>query len=442
MARKPATKAETPAVELKEAVTGTFTLFSVEADDAGNPIDSKALTIIKGKVGEKNVLNYMAVHEGVTGKPARTIKAAINALLIEGLKVLPAAWNVPENEKDVRFPAKGDNKPKEPETLEELPEEVQADLKQSHGLLVADYAVYAEGETRSREATRGLAKTLRGLRTKYNKTTWGIFVKLSVPGSALAELLTSKNDLSEFATYGAVPDDLAALIPAGKKGPKAVLAWLGGMRNELAAAIITRVKKDGGDTGLSDAVKGIIAEHMEGTDKLAFDGGEAAEKLLALHWAGLEGPDRLFDLANDKLVPFKVDGANVTKTVFGTEGADELVSAMCRAYNGYVTADEVAVKADMKGKVSGLVAKANTFLTMTADEVARHLFNILSGRLDATNEETLDKTTEDALIVVDKMAGWLDAVRAGTLTVADILNPVADAPESAEDAEGQADAEA
>lgn len=431
--------------EILEAVTGTLTLYSVEVDEDANPIDEKVLTVSKGKT-EAGAVKYQAACNGVSGAIKGTIAAAINSLLVDGLKLLPAAWAVPKNEKDVVFPEKGNNKPKEPETLDDLSAEMQAEMRADMSALSAEVAEYRDAENRTRQSVRKVAERVRDLRLAYSKAEFGIFCRLADAGSEVAKLLTAKNTLGEFVFFANIPADLLAVMPEGKASPKAAQAWVNGLRGNVASAIVNAIKvnKDLAGVSVSEAVRKVSADHFAGEEPIAFDGEQEAHTVLwDIHASSLDLANTvgaLFDVdSGGKLSPARDDGKHVTSSVFGTEGADELVKAIANAFNGYVSAADKAAIGEMRAKTKAIATR--DFNTLSPDEVARHLFNIMAGRVDDTTDETLETTVGDCLAVVDKLGGWFDAIAAGTMTVADVL-ATGEKPESEDDAESDADATA
>jgi hypothetical protein len=316
-------KAEAPKVmtvaDLKEVITGNLTLESVERDGE-SPVETKSLVMSKGK-DEGGTIRYVASCNGVSGKVAGSVAAAVNDLLVSGLKVLPAAWVVPKNEKGIGFPVVGDNKPKEPEKLDDLPPEMQEAMKAQFADLSADFAEYKLSETRTRETVRKVAQGLRDIRVAYDKAQWTIFVGLADASSNLAKLLTAKNTLGEFVFLANIPDALYALMPEGKASPKAAQAWVNGLRSTLAHTIVERVKgsTDLADTGLSNAVRMVIEAHIDGSDAMAFDTDRAAiDVLLSLHWDNIYQVERFFDVSGDgAMVPARdADKKHVTGSLF------------------------------------------------------------------------------------------------------------------------------
>lgn len=436
---------------LRDCVTGTVTIGSVQLDDDRNfPLETKTLSIAKGKTPEDKVV-YMAFVDGIRGELKAALAPAIKSLLEDGLLVLAKAWVIPTKDSLVNFPKIGDNKPKDPTTIEDLSLERADELKSGMNTLKDVFSLYRSAGRKAKDAMRDLAVTLRDIRSGYTKPEFAIFCKMA-EGSDVAELLTSKNTLSEFVTVGNMPIELLDMAPEGRTSPKGLVAWVAGMRGELAGLIVDRIKGNAelSETSTGEAVKIVIREHFgempegETADRLAIGEWSAEETLLRMHWDNIQTVDRFFDIADGGLIPFKVEKKHVTSALFGSEGADELVNALCRAFNSYVSPTDKAVADDMKAKTKVLVQNASAFGNWTADEVARHLFNILAGRLDETSEDTLSETSEFCVVVVDKLAGWVDQIQAGTMTAADILaNPGAGAkPESEGDAEADADADA
>lgn len=444
MAKKAQTAEPKPdAVVLADAISGTLALGSVEVDEGGMPVETKTLTIFKGKVGDAT--KYQAASDGAHGKVSSTIAAAINDLLENGLKVLPKAWAVPKNEKDVKFPNAGDNKPKEPETIDDLSPEMADAMRAQMADLSADVAAYADARNRTFATVRAVATRVRDLRVMYRKAAWTIFGKLADANSEVAKLLTAKNTLGEFVFFANIPEALIALMPEGKKSPKAAQAWVNGLRGTLAHAIVDVIKLPAnvetfGEMGATDAVRKVIADHLDGTHKMTFDDQDATETLLDVHMSGW--PDGLlFDVAQDGTYGPKRDseGKHVTASVFGSEGADELVKALAGAFNGYKSPEEKAAVSDMKARTKAVVSA--DFTKLSADDAARHIFNIMAARINGDTEEALATTTDDCLAIVDKLGGWLDAIAAGTMTVADVL---ATGPKATteDEAEGEGDADA
>lgn len=408
---------------MTDAISGVLELGSVEVDEGGKPVETKTVTILKGKVGGN--VRYQAFVGGVSGSVSASIAAAINTLLENGLKVLPKAWAVPKNEKDVKFPQKGDNKPKEPESLDDLSPERADHLKEQMDALEVDVQAYADARSRTFETVRRVSTRVRDLRMQYTKAEWTIFGKLAEPNSEVARLLTAKNTLGEMVFFANIPDALIAFMPEGKKTPKAAQAWVNGLRATLAHTIVDVVKLPANaetfeGMGVTDAVRKVINDHYDGVHALAFDEQDATMCLLGLHHGAW--PDGgLFDALSDgTYAPARDDnGKHITTSVFGSEGADELVKALANAFNAWKSPEVKAAVDDMKARAKAVVS--SDFTKISADAAALHIFNILAARLKTDTEESLAATTDDCLAIVDKLGGWLDAVAAGTMTVADVL---------------------
>ena len=428
---------------LAAAISGTLVLGSVEVEEGGNPVETKTLTIWKGKVSDAT--RYQAACDGTTGKVAATITAAINDLLENGLKVLPKAWAVPKNEKEVAFPEKGDNKPKEPESIDDLSPEMADGMRAGMETLSLAVADYADARNRTFASVRKVATQVRDLRTQYTKAEWTIFGKLAAPNSEVAKLLTAKNTLGEFVFFANIPEVLVEVMPEGKKSPKAAQAWINGLRGTLAHAIVDTIKLPANAEAFAtlsatEAVRKVVTDHYDGEHTLSFDAeGDAINRLLTIHVDGW--PDGgLFDVASDgTFAPARDDGKHITASQFGSEGADELVKALAGAFNSYKTPEARAAVADMKARTKAVVSA--DFTKLSPDAAALHIFNILAARVDGSTEESLEGTTADCLTIVDKLGGWFDAIAAGTMTVADVLAS-GPKPESEEDAEGEGDADA
>lgn len=425
---------------IADAVTGTLAL---QATEEG--AEALALTVIKGK-NDKDKVVYSVACDGVQSAIKTTIKAAV-ADLLDKMKLHKAAYVIPTNEKEIRFPEKGDNKPKEPETIDELPEEMQSAMREEIVNLNDDFTAYKGAEQNVRQAVRQLATDLREVRSRYNKTQWRIFIAQADAKSDFAAFLTAKNAVSEFVFVGNIPEGLFELIPEGKNSPKAVQAWVNGIRGELVSDIVELVKKhpELSEMGTSEAVRKLLIGHFEGEEDFTIQhDGEAAakEEMLRLHWENIMEEPNLFSVnSENNLVPRKnAEKQHVTKSLFGSEGADELVSALCRAFNSYVTAAEKAVADDMRDRVKTIAKAGADFKSWSEEEVARHLFNILAARIDESSDEAIDQTTQSANVVLATIQDWINAIADGEMTVADVINP--ETPDSEEDAEAEADAEA
>lgn len=449
---------EAPAKEVKPVpvmiaetvITGTVVLHSVDADAA----ETKTLTINKGKT-DLGKWAYIAFCDGKSGKMMGTLVSAINSLLEHALLVLPAAWIVPAKDADVKFPVIGDNKEVTPKAIEDLPADRQAELREAVAQLSDGLNATKGAEKASKVAIRAFALKIRKFRFDFNKAEFAIFCKLPAAGSALGAFLSdaNKNAVSEFVGLAGLPDDLFALVPEGKNSPKAVLAWVNGMRGDIATNVVNLIKTDAelAHTGFSAAVRQLLTEHAanvaEGVASVIGVNTVESQTLLAYHWANIDGEERIFDLdAASGMIPRKEGKLNVTKALFGIDDrADELVASLARVYNNYVDAATKSEVAEMKAKTYDLVKNASAFKLWSADEVARHLFNILAGRIDETTEETLVASIEFADIVADKLSGWIMAVGEGSMTVADVLAtdvPAGEKPASEGDAEQDADASA
>lgn len=425
-----------------EPVTGALELYSVEVTEEGEPVESLLLTMTKGK-DAKGAVRYTASCDGVTGKVSASVAAAINDLLEKGMKLLPAAWDVPKNEKEIAFPVKGGNKPPEPESIDDLSSDVADGMRRSMVALQDDFAAYREADSRTRETVRAVAVRLRDLRKQYSKAEFGIFVKLADGASDIAKLLTAKNTLGEFVGLANIPDSLFAMLPEGKNSPKSAQAWVNGLRGEVAGVIVDSIESNADLAGepVSRAIERVLIDHNTGSEPLTFEGREAASELLFLHHRNLHGVSVLVDAqADGTIAPARDgDGKHLTASLFGTEGADELIKAVCAAFNSYQTAGEKAAIDDMRAKAKAVVSR--DFNTLPADMVAHHLFNILSGRINDATEESLADSAADCLVIVDKLQGWFDAIAAGTMTVADVL-ATGEKVGSEKEAEKEADATA
>jgi hypothetical protein len=438
---------EIKAAAFVDAISASVAVPSVEVDETGAPIDVTIVTVTKGKLPPEEKTAFQGSLAGKFGMVAASLKAAITSVLTaSGLD--PSEYAIPTK---AAFAEAGGNAPKEAETFADLSTEEQAEMSETLGHFAEDVAEYRDAESKSRAATRKVAKAFAEIMSRFpTKKREGIFrtycaetaVKAKAEKwpnadelSAVADIVTSKNVPGELKFFASIPDSLLALMPEGKNGPKAAQAWINGLRSDLANALVETVK-------VSEEQESLTVAFWDAAESVKLGAmSDASAMLLQLHLDNLPSGG-LFDLdASGKLSPAKAVApakGYVSQSLFGAEGSDELLKAFCNAFNGYRTAAEKEADKEAKAKVAPLATR--DFASLPVAEVALHLFRILAGRIDESTEATLEATTADCDAIVQALADHVASVADGSMTVADIVNPKSEAPESEDDAESDADA--
>jgi hypothetical protein len=435
---------------------------SVAVDDGGEALETVVLSVFKGQVMPENKTAYQAGLSGVFGAVAGTTKAAVEACLAASNRN-PALYVTGGK---VVFAVAGDNEPKEAEKFDDLSADEQADMVEKLISFRDNVAEYQDAGVKTRVATLAVARKLNEIREGFaTKKRFGIFTafaKVSAEkaraagesfasdAEAVAAILTAKNTAGEFQTFGKMPDALIALMPAGKNSAKSAIAWLAGMRSEIAENVVNLIKSPRPVNEAGEAV-GVDFAAMSASDcvmaalasddiaAIAFDA--ATRMVLDLHKRNIDGVARLLDAdAGGVLAVAKADKQFTTKPLFAAERGDELLDVICKGLNGYRTEAEIAADKEAKAKAAPLASR--DFSSLPVTDVALHLFRILAGRIDDQTEESLLETAGDCSAIVEMVADMVARVASGEATVADLINPKGETPESEEAAEDDADAAA
>jgi len=405
---------------------------------------------------------FQATVDGVEGDIKNSFTAALNDALSKGDRV-PGNYDAPSKWTDVYVV----NREPEPESLEDLDADTQKAFKTSYTALEKALDKVAKKEGEAREAAFAVARETVTIRGRFeNKETWKQF-KAFAP-KALKENFLGKNAVSEAYRAGLIIGldgfNAETMLPAGVTGNKGVNTAYSGTLNTIAGNAVHAVRsKDvreslgiGADAGDVPALR-IVLDAMGGTDysfeadgqtELTIEQRALADVVLPLHLANLpDAPAVFLETSDGKFTAAKSDGEYMAKALTGLEGADELVSALARAMTASASAAVVAdATADLDAAVSDMTKTAADhklgFAQWSEDLAARHLVKVLFA---GWNPEGSDDEYEAASAringILANMNRWADAIIEDRATLADVLNPEVDTPESVDDAEDAADAE-
>ncbi len=477
MARKPANSASEnkPAVTmaLHEPVTGSVTIERADPN-VSEPLNvtvAKGLTIKDGTLTEK--YGYIAYIDGSAGALTTAVGSAVKSAL-EAAGILPSLYVFPNKDSEVAGLTKGDNKPKDPTTLEELTEEERQIIRDVYVSAEEGLGGIRKSEVEQRAYVRNVSTSLRAARQNLSKVAWGLMVQFAPAGSQLAALATSKNSVANYVMAGGIPDSILDVLPQSAISAKSQITAIGGARSAIAAAMVHLIRRDAdlSAMGLDEAFFAVLSE--SGTDGDASKGVTVepmalTKALVDLHLsvgvgsirAAYEG-EGIFQADADGKISAKLPKGYKTATTvsrIAIEGPDELVKAFASAWNAYVTPEAQAERKAMREKAAPLLSGASDFKTWDASQVAVHLFNILSGRFTFESETVTDAETgaesvaetltgesaDFAHSVVAELQRFVSAVDDGEMTVADVLASVqkpGSVPADEAEAESEGDAEA
>jgi hypothetical protein len=363
-----------------------------------------------------------------------------------------------------QVPKAGDNNP--PEAV--LTEQDATDIDAFIVKISEDLEALASSEKATRVQHLNTANSVTDLRLRYaSKKMWAAVKaeKLApmADGPTKALLMTNANAVGYMVNFSRAAQnvDLWAAMPERLQAPRTFEKELGIVRGMIAANIVAgivdevAVEIDGKegwtfgeplstmstDVAVVTLLEDIAASGIELPDnKQAMQ--DAVKALATAHLANLDVELDCFSIevvdGVTRYVPSKLEG--VPTTLFGIEGGDELVGAICKAFNGYEAAKTIeAVSADEGTKAVKDLAKVIqtgvAFSSMSVEVAARHLMAILVSRLD---DEAREVSAADVDAILDAIAVDLEAFRDGSADKADLV--AVDTPDTAEDAESEADA--
>lgn len=399
--------------------------------------------------------------EAIMGDILGSVPAAFNNAL-QSMGIAKGAVTGETNLRALFPPQKGDNNP---------PEEVLSDddLKHADQLIAElDTALQERdaAEVKTREAELKTANVVMSIRNEFaTKKRWGALKaeRLEKAPANVAALLKNNNAVGYYGKFASAAQhsEFWNAIPDNIRTPRTFEKELGIMLQTIARAIVTEIREekkvtvDGkkvwafGDKltkkTLTEAASMLLADYAEhGIDvKEGFE--DAAKALCKVHADNWNTSDiELFTEEKvdgvARIIPTK--GDNVPGAVFGVEGADEMVNAVCKAANNYEAAKSVEIASgedSAKGvaALSKAIKAGNAFSDMSVDDAARHLLHILAGKLDDENREA---SADEAMAIVDAMSLKLEGFRDGSLDKADVYASPDEVPESEEGAEDEADA--
>jgi hypothetical protein len=350
-------------------------------------------------------------------------------------------------------PAKGDNNPPEPALTSEELDKADAFIAD----VEAGLSELSEGETSVREAHRHIGVAVRDMRNAFsNKSAWGQVKaeRIKHAPEHVRKVLDNANAVAVYCKFANLSEsDVFSAIPEDVRTPRSVEKEMGKLYTAIASDFVGIVFGDDSkarkpfDIKKGQMTNAGLVSYLEQYDTETradiAEGFEAAgAALAAAHLANLG------DLDGDVFTVENVDGAaktkasNVSKTLFGTEGPDELANAVAKAANGFAAAQAVAVaKADAATDgvkaLSAAIGRGNAFSAMDVETAALHLLRIVAGRLDDDNRAA---SADDTDAILDFMGTRLDAFRAGEMDVADVIAAPGDGPADADEADDAADA--
>lgn len=449
-------------------MTGTLQIVPVEPEH-----DTIVASVTKGAVaGQEEGENYCFVVslEGETTAPYASAKEAVEAgIVAAGLSVADYAFD--EGAIAWKAAGKGHNKPAKPETISDLSAEVQETIRALWDDAEKAAATITKAVGSQRAGTVELSMTLRAARDAImaddtnGKFAWGIATSGAPEGSMLKTLATSKNALMDYVKLGGMPKALIDAAPAQLASASSIMKWLTATRAGIATAIVETIKGDKTEGGLqsltpSEAVKAVFEDHANGLTTLT-GGDKSAQVLLDLHIANInkalpgytKGAACISVDASGVWSPAKEAGMKYFSTtpLVSTEGADELLGAICKGVNGYVAPAVAEAAKEDRAKAKALVDAMAGFVDWSVDRVAFHLFTILAGRVvyEEADKEGVALPDEDTSAfvgaVADVMSGMVADLVNGDRTFQDIKLSVMgeeQSPESEDDAESEGDADA
>lgn len=414
--------------------------------------------IWKGQIQGKGKAGFQAACNGILGKIKPSFTAALNDCLAS-CNVVPANYDRPEKWSDVK-PA---NEPAAPETFDDLDAEMQKTMKAGWKDLEKVMSTEDAADAKRRDVAFKNAETIHKVRDQFpGKGDWKRFQKFA-PTNELKSFI-GKNEIGEAyrshtirSVEGFDPDTMLGARVSGNKGVVSAYSSVINLVAHNAVAIFHDDDRRGEYTeadGAATALRDIIAGLMKGgiwyeRESEEADGAAAgflkptdaqadfADVVIPVHLDNWKADAfAITTNADGAFVAAKTDaGDYVAGTVFGTEGADELVNAVCRALGAY---ERAAVAAVAKDVTEGLAAEAKAqgapFAAWPQKLAAEHLGRILFSRIG----DDLEAGIADVNAIIDQLVGWADEIADGA-DIADVIG--VEAPESEEEGEDDADAE-
>lgn len=449
------TEAKTVAVELKDTVSADWQAKPKDTAPKGAAIVGGVMH--KGTRSDNGKPGYQAIVNGRSTEVKAGFKPAlVAALALEN--VVSDHYDFAEKWSDIY----STNKPKEPETLDELDKADKAMFEKGYKAIKSAQEAETKADANRLEKACKLADAVFETRDGMTSTQWALFRKLA-PDTAVKEFL-GKNTVGEAYKASALRRvegfDLASHVGARVSGNKGIVSAYQSAVNLIAGAIVggmhsakVREELDIVETGDSESVRVLLGHFCdEGGFGVSDNGtmldieddatGRLACLIAPLHDANIPAEVGLFEFSDGKYTVAKIEKRAVAGTLFGLEGDDELLAAIARKLSEGITK---AATAEIADAGAAMVKEAREsklpFAKWPADRAARHLANILFSRWpEDGSDEDKNAAIADINDVLGRIGGFADELFAGNLTVADVLDPKA-APESAESAEEDADAD-
>lgn len=450
-------KPETVTVELKDAVSASWQ--ATPNDHAPEGAGVIGGTVMKGKRSDTGKDGYQAVINGVSGAVGNAFRTALVSALAKQ-NVLPANYDLPSKWTDVHAP----NKPKEINSVDDLEGDEKKLFDKGYATLEKAIGDDAKAEGNRLAAACKFADSVRAVREGFNSTQWRLFKKLA-PTNDMKEFI-GKNTVNEAfkasklrATEGF---DMATMLGNRVNGNKGIVSAYQSAINGVAATVAAVINTESlhkefdiEGMGVSEMTRVILGRWLDDGGFTVGDAGNLAElgsepgDILALwavplHDANIPDEIGLFEVADNKFTVAKANKAAVAGCLFGMEGDDELLAAIARALSANIVKEATAEVADAAAAMVKEARDSKTpFAQWPADRAARHLANILFTRWPEDGSESEQEAAfADIDGIVSQIGTWLDELKAGNLSVADILNPEGDeVPTDAADGEDAADAE-
>lgn len=449
--------------ELLEAVSASFT--GTPVDDGPEGLETFGGVVEKGKL-EDGGAAYQATIDGVAGDIKKGFGAAIKDAMRK-VNMVADNYDLPSKWTDVKPTNAAEP---EPESLDDLEASDKKAFNAGYKKLADAFAKDDKAIEARRKANFDAAKTFVSVRDTFDsKKAWGLFVKFAPEDNGVKAFLGGKNTAGEYYKAGKLMAvegfDADTMVSERVSGAKGVVTQYGTMLAAVAKNVVAYAhhaaycKKVGVDKDMNTTQKlmAVLRDMIDqgheyhpenGVDAVTLDdmSQAMAEVIVPLHVANIGDTTQVFDVDDGAAKALKVEGGYAAGSLFGTEGADELVAALARAYTAYhgqraATVAESSVEQATGEMVKEAKASGTRFADWDADRAARHLANILFAGWDADADGD-DMAAQRGRIdeILTKMGGWADAIFEQEATVADILSDEP-TPTSVEDGTDEADAE-
>ena len=401
----------------------------MEKQYEGRPLEidsidgAEKIIVTPSRYKDSKKYKFEAALDGHVSALKSTLKAAVRSV-IQMYGHEPTEFNIADALLAADpWPKAGDNKPPVPGTWDEVDEQVQKTGKALIDKTLKAVNATAGVETKSRDAHIKIAQNIAAAReTLDDKVTFGLWCQKLRDDGELTGPAAHKDWPARQCVFAAIAEDASVLnsVPTNFSTASSIRAHVDAARRDLGSAIYhTAVATAEAENielpqlYLETLTNFVEARHME-TFEIAPEFADTAYALAASHVRNWDEQVQHEDAATAL--------SDCAGSLYGSEGKDELVKAICKAAKANIKAlekleiDKRAEPVENAAKAMVLKAKEIAFSDWGPGQQARHLTNVLATNL-IENEDGIDRCRS----VLNLMSGYITALETGEMAIADIL---------------------